>query len=566
MRRTILCVFISLYFIFSGYTQSEYTYSVLVTGRGGTGLNGIKVWLKEKNSGQKIIKYTNYLGKAVFKVPKGYWSLNLPGLPNYDEVELKGNEFGSRSISIPYYKKKIEDETRILELRPATSFSEFIQDNIKITMPVADSCFVVIKLHDLNKRPVKNISVSLIGVDYGIILKTETNSSGKANFYVPKGVRYAIDVDGMENFAFTQKLRHAGVQTVTLEYQPTFITENNRNDTITQVITEPVKPTSARTLAEIFVLNEYGDPLPQESVYLMNIATNEMYLASTDDNGKANILLPNGYKYLLHFTYKKDVDVLNLTTIKGTNTLRYVVKYIPDPKLEHPENYIPGPGELYLEEFENFITKQFPDPKEKKVGVFLNWSNNKINAKSKEAVLEIGFVTTSNPSFIQNKTQVNVAFVIDMSGSMAGYNRIESLKESMLKFIDKLALADNVSIILFNEESYLVIPLQPQGDGKELKMVISDIEAGGFTNIYKGMVMGYEELQKHFNQNKINKLILLSDGYGETEPRIVIEKSKEYNSMGLGLSAIGVGDDYNYALLSLLAEESNGLMTHAGGI
>ena len=91
MRRTIICIFISLYFIISGYAQSEYTYSVLVTGKGGAGLNGIKVWLKEKNSGQKIIQYTNYLGKAIFNVPKGYWSLNLPGLLNYDEVELKGN-------------------------------------------------------------------------------------------------------------------------------------------------------------------------------------------------------------------------------------------------------------------------------------------------------------------------------------------------------------------------------------------------------------------------------------------------------------------------------------------
>ena len=420
----------------------------MVKGKGGTGLNGIKVWLKEKNTGQKIIKYTNYIGKA--------------------------------------------------------------------------------------------------------------------NFYVPKGIRYIIDVADLTNFSFTQKLNHAGVQTVTLEYQPTYITENRINDTITQILTQPLKPASARTLAKIFVFDDSGYPLPQEPVYLMNIITNEIYLASTDDDGKAAFLLPNGYKYMLHFTYRKDVDVLNLNTVKGTNTLQYSVKYIPDPKLEHPENFIPKPYELFLKEFENFITKQFPDPREKKAGIFLNWGNNKVNEKSKEAVLEIGFATTSDPSFINHKTDVNVAFVIDISGSMAGYNRIESLKESMLKFIDKLAPSDNVSIVLFNDESYLVVPLQQKGDGKNLKTVISDIEAGGFTNIYNGMVMGYEELLKHFDKNKINKLILLSDGYGETEPDIVIEKSKEYNSLGLGISAIGVGEDYNYALLSLLAEESNGLMTHAG--
>ncbi|MEZ5197565.1 MAG: VWA domain-containing protein [Bacteroidales bacterium] len=564
MRGTIICILICLYFALSVNAQGDYTYTVLVKGNNGSGLVGVKVWLKEKNSGQKIIKYTNSQGTVIFKVPVGYWSLNLNGLPNYDEVELKGNEFGKRSISLSYDKETNDDEARIAELRPGVPLYEIIQKEVNNSIPASDSCIVVVKLRDLNNRPVRNTDVSLVGVDIGILLKGETDYTGLARFYVPKGIRYAIDVDGIKNFAFTQLLKRAGVQTITLEYEPTKITENNINDTITQILTKPFKPTSARSLAEIFVWDPNGDPYPQEPVFLTNITTNETYLAKTDDEGKAIFLLPNGFKYMLHFLYKKDVDVLNLTTTHGTHSLQYKVKYIPEPKLEHPEDFIPKPEELFLKEFENFIVKQFPDPKEKKVGLFLNWGNNKVNEKSKEAVLEIGFSTTSDPSFIKNKTEINVAFVMDISGSMAGYNRIESLKESMLKFIDKLAPNDNICIILFNEESYLISPLQPKGDGIALKLVISDIEAGGFTNIYKGMVMGYEELLKHFDKNKINKLILLTDGYGETEPSIVINKSTEYNGMGLGLSAIGVGEDYNYSLLSLLAEESNGLMCHAG--
>ena len=564
MRGTIICILICLYFAFPGNAQGDYTYTVLVKGNNGSGLVGVKVWLKGKNSGQKIIKYTNSQGSAVFKVPAGYWSLNLNGLPNYDEVELKGSEFGKRSISLFYDKETIDDEARIIELRPNVSLNEIIQKEVNKSIPASDSCIVVIKLRDLNNRPVRNTEVSLVGVDIGILMKGQTDYTGLAKFYIPKGIRYAIDVDGIENFAFTQMLKRAGVQTITLEYEPTLITESNINDTITQILTKPLKPTSARTLAEVFVWDPNGEPYPQEPVFLTNITTNETFLAQTDDEGKATFLLPNGFKYMLHFLYKKDVDVLNLTTTHGTHSLQYKVKYIPEPKLEHPEDFIPKPEEVFLKEFENFITKQFPDPKEKKVGMLLNWGNNKVNEKSKEAVLEIGFTTTSNPSFIKNKTAVNVAFVIDISGSMAGYSRIESLKESMLKFIDKLAPNDNISIILFNEESYLVTPLKPKGDGTALKLVITDIEAGGFTNIYNGMVMGYEELQKHFDINKISKLILLTDGYGETEPKIVIDKSKDYNDMGLGLSAIGVGEDYNYALLSLLAEETNGLMCHAG--
>ena len=564
MKRIAICIVISLFIASATYSQGNYFYDITITGKQGSPLSGVKVWLKEKNSGLTIIRYSNYAGKVTFDIPPGHWSVNLEGLPDYDEIELKDKEKGGRSLTLSYDKEKTEDETRIINLRPSVIFSEIYQDKIKVRMPASDSCIVKIKLYDLGKKPVKKASVNLVGVDYAIIYKEKTNSLGIATFYVPKGVRYAIDVDDIENFGFTQKLNYSGVQTVSLEYQPTYITETNINDTIRQDLQKPIRPTTARTLAEIYVMDIYGEPMADENVFLQKIKTNEVYIAKTDKSGIATFLIPRGDKYLLHFDYQRDVDVLRLTHIQGLNSVQYQIKYIPDPKLQYPENFIPKPDELFLTEFDNFITKQFPDPKEEKAGFFLNWGNNKVNERSKEAVLEIGFATTADETFINNKVDVNLVFVIDKSGSMAGYDRIESMKESMIKFIDKLAPHDHVSIIVFNEDAYLVMPLQEKGDGKTLKFIINELEAGGYTNIYKGMVMGYEELLKHFDEKKINKLILLTDGYGETEPAIVIDKSKEYNAMGLGLSAIGVGEDYNYALLSLLAEESNGLMTHAG--
>jgi len=564
MKRIAICIVIGLFISTAVYSQENYFYEITIVGKRNSPLSGVKVWLKDKNSGITILRYSDYAGKVRFDIPPGHWSVNLEGLPNYDEIELKGHEFGQRSLTLSYDKEKIEEESRIINLRSSVQFTELVQQKVTSQMPEKDSCIVKVKLYDSDNRPVKKSSVQLVGADYALLFRGKTNAHGVAAFQVPKGIRYAIDVDEMENFGFTQMLDYSGVQTVSLEYQPTNIVETIINDTISQDLQKPIRATTARTLAEIFVMDTYGDPLPDENVYLQNVKTNEVYVAKTDESGIANFLLPRSHKYLLHFDYKRDVDVLNLTHVRGINNLQYQVKYIPDPKLQYPENFIPKPDELFLTEFENFIEKQFPDPKEKKAVIFLNWGNKKVNKKSKEAVLEIGFATTSDEQYIQNKVDVNVAFVIDKSGSMAGYDRIESLKESMVRFVDKLAPNDHVCLVIFNQEAYLVMPLQEKGDGKTLKFIINELEAGGFTNIYKGMVMGYEELLKHFDENKINKLILLTDGYGETEPAIVIDKSKEYNSMGLGLSAIGVGEDYNYALLSLLAEESNGLMTHAG--
>ena len=56
----------------------------------------------------------------------------------------------------------------------------------------------------------------------------------------------------------------------------------------------------------------------------------------------------------------------------------------------------------------------------------------------------------------------------------------------------------------------------------------------------------------------------MTDGYGDDDPLITIKKSKEYNDKGIELSAIGVGESYNQALLSQLASTGGGLLNFIG--
>jgi soluble cytochrome b562 len=92
--------------------------------------------------------------------------------------------------------------------------------------------------------------------------------------------------------------------------------------------------------------------------------------------------------------------------------------------------------------------------------------------------------------------------------------------------------------------------------------MIEDLEASGGTDIYVGMVDGYEQVLKNFNSKYTNRVILLTDGYGSTPVDVMVAKSKEYNKKGLELSAIGVGEGYNQSLLSLLATEGGGLLSY----
>ncbi len=61
------------------------------------------------------------------------------------------------------------------------------------------------------------------------------------------------------------------------------------------------------------------------------------------------------------------------------------------------------------------------------------------------------------------------------------------------------------------------------------------------------MVMGYDQIAKKQIAKGTNRLVLLTDGYGNDDPLITIKKSKEYNDKGIELSSIGVGESYNQA-------------------
>jgi hypothetical protein len=152
---------------------------------------------------------------------------------------------------------------------------------------------------------------------------------------------------------------------------------------------------------------------------------------------------------------------------------------------------------------------------------------------------------------------------MDKSGSMAGYDRIEELKISLSKFVKLLRPQDIASLIIFESEPEILIEAgKMEGKQNEFLSLIKSVEAGGGTNIYKAMILGYEEILKNMIPKGTNKLILLTDGYGETEPKIVLNKSKEYNDKGILISAIGVGRDYNQPLLKLLTEQGGGTFQH----
>ena len=227
----------------------------------------------------------------------------------------------------------------------------------------------------------------------------------------------------------------------------------------------------------------------------------------------------------------------------------------------NPSSFTP-PDEVAVEEFVNYHKHRLPLPKVgQSVAMDTRWGNNEVSASQPEAVLQIGF-TTAEVSERTDLRPLNLALVIDRSGSMADSDKMSRVKESLRLMLEKLRPDDIVSIVVFDTDAQTLFPAKRVGDGGELRRVIDCITPGGSTNLHDGLMLGYREAEKNFRKDATNRVILLTDGIanaGVTDAKQIAVESSEFNAQGIDLSTIGVGLELNNDLLRSLAVSGHGL-------
>lgn len=154
---------------------------------------------------------------------------------------------------------------------------------------------------------------------------------------------------------------------------------------------------------------------------------------------------------------------------------------------------------------------------------------------------------------------INVAVVLDRSGSMAGA-KLEKARQAAAVALDQLGPDDFFSLVVYDDEAEVLIPPQKAGNKDALKEKIHGIRDGGGTALYAGVEKGAAQLRKYFDKEKVNRIILLSDGnanVGPSKPTDLAKLGKELREEGQNVSTVGLGDDYNEDLMTALAEASH---------
>ncbi|MHB1293977.1 MAG: vWA domain-containing protein [Anaerolineae bacterium] len=162
-----------------------------------------------------------------------------------------------------------------------------------------------------------------------------------------------------------------------------------------------------------------------------------------------------------------------------------------------------------------------------------------------------------NEVLSRTRMKLNFGFVLDRSGSMRG-PKLDRLKEAMSLAVSRLAADDLVSLVLFNDGAEVIAPSSTLSDPAGLVRRIRGIRAGGGTQISRGMSLGLREVYRQWNQDRVNQLLLLTDGqtYGD-EPQC-LKLARESGEHKIAIQALGLGDDWNESLLDEIGRLSGG--------
>ncbi|PIE17034.1 MAG: hypothetical protein CSA66_06945 [Proteobacteria bacterium] len=163
---------------------------------------------------------------------------------------------------------------------------------------------------------------------------------------------------------------------------------------------------------------------------------------------------------------------------------------------------------------------------------------------------------------VVERPPMNVALVLDRSGSMAG-DKLDAAKAAAVSLLDDLADGDRVALLSYASDVTVELPSAPL-DGHQrgrLERVIAGLRAVGGTDLGRGLQRGAAELMRGYDPADLNRVILLSDGrptVGEAEPWRLETLAARWLEQGVSVTTMGIGVDYNEDLMTGLALSGGG--------
>lgn len=163
---------------------------------------------------------------------------------------------------------------------------------------------------------------------------------------------------------------------------------------------------------------------------------------------------------------------------------------------------------------------------------------------------------------VNERKPSNLVFLVDVSGSMSDPNKLPLLVQSLSLMVKNLTADDKVSLVTYAGQSSVVLEPTKGDDAQTILAALKSLQAGGGTYGESGIKLAYQQAQKGFIKEGVNRVILATDGdfnVGVTDLDALKNLVEQEREKGISLTTLGVGrGNYNDGMMEQLANIGDG--------
>jgi len=158
--------------------------------------------------------------------------------------------------------------------------------------------------------------------------------------------------------------------------------------------------------------------------------------------------------------------------------------------------------------------------------------------------------------------QMNLTFLLDVSGSMSAPNKLPLLKQAFSLLANQLRPKDKVSIVVYAGAAGMVLPPTSGAEKNKIIDAFEKLQAGGSTAGGQGIALAYKIAKENFMKQGNNRIILATDGdfnVGASSEGELVRMIEDRRKDGIFLTVLGFGmGNYKDSKMESLADKGNG--------
>ena len=216
-------------------------------------------------------------------------------------------------------------------------------------------------------------------------------------------------------------------------------------------------------------------------------------------------------------------------------------------------------GSVRIEEFLNYFTFDYAQPTGDDA-VAINAEVGACPWNSGHLLLRLGL--KGRELALDEVPLANFVFLVDVSGSMEGSDRLGLLKAGLTELLGKMRPDDRISLVTYSGKVEKVLESTPVREADKIRKAIGQLHASGSTAGGEALKMAYEEALSCYDPTKNNRVIMGTDGdfnVGVTSTEALVEMAEGYAKRGIYFTCLGFGmGNLNDSMMEQLSNKCNG--------